>query len=443
MSECCIGFGQFSSLQLYVIYCFLSQIIGQFLLSFKSIKRTFDFGIFLFAPELANHNIIQSLYNYIGFIIFGAIFHYFFVHKKNKHSNRSNDDAKLLKKKLIYNEDEMSIEDEKYKIIIICFIYVIYYEINILKYTFGLGDLDFWILNILFILIFMSYRYKIKQYKHQLISLIFIFIIDLILLIYSSIIPRYSKNVYEQVEELFQNKLYSIPIILISILLCCLISYARVESKVIMEKKNYSPYKLIILIGIIGIIIISISLTISSIFICDPIFKDICKVYINKNNKKYYDNILIYFSNLKNQTTLELLIEILVITPLFTFANFMKVLFEILIIYYLNPIYVLINEALVYGTLSILAYILNDKEDRINKKKFIINVTLDNIAIIGYFIYLEIIELRFCGFNKDVRSSISQRGKIESSGIEIGNIGEPNSIDESFDDENGSVKSTF
>ena len=78
--------------------------------------------------------------------------------------------------------------------------------------------------------------------------------------------------------------------------------------------------------------------------------------------------------------------------------------------------------------------------------KFIINASMDFVSIIGYFIYLEIIELRFCGFNKDVRSAINKRERIESSGIiEIGHISENNSIDESNDDanENESIKSAY
>ena len=44
---------------------------------------------------------------------------------------------------------------------------------------------------------------------------------------------------------------------------------------------------------------------------------------------------------------------------------------------------------------------------------FCIDLSSDLSAIIEFLIYLEIIELNFCGFNKNLRKNIIKRGKID------------------------------
>ena len=48
------------------------------------------------------------------------------------------------------------------------------------------------------------------------------------------------------------------------------------------------------------------------------------------------------------------------------------------------------------------------------KYKLILDISSDFIAIILYLIYLEIIELNFCGFNFNLRSNIIIRGDRET-----------------------------
>ena len=44
---------------------------------------------------------------------------------------------------------------------------------------------------------------------------------------------------------------------------------------------------------------------------------------------------------------------------------------------------------------------------------FLIDFSSDITAIIGFLIYLEIIELNFCKLNKDLRKNIIMRGEID------------------------------
>ena len=99
------------------------------------------------------------------------------------------------------------------------------------------------------------------------------------LLIIKSFYPK-NNNVYDTTKKLFTYKLISIIIFIIYIINSFLISFSRVLGKVLMELRYISPYIIVILIGIIGLIFISILITISSIYKCNNInFKDLCKIY--------------------------------------------------------------------------------------------------------------------------------------------------------------------
>jgi hypothetical protein len=63
----------------------------------------------------------------------------------------------------------------------------------------------------------------------------------------------------------------------------------------------------------------------------------------------------------------------------------------------------------------ILIYQINGEEPtKYAKQCFLIDLSSDITAIIGFLIYLEIIELNFCGLNKNLRKYIIMRGKTEA-----------------------------
>ena len=42
--------------------------------------------------------------------------------------------------------------------------------------------------------------------------------------------------------------------------------------------------------------------------------------------------------------------------------------------------------------------------------KYFLDISGDFLCLIGFLIYLEVIELNFCGFNYDLKQNIAQRG---------------------------------
>ena len=110
------------------------------------------------------------------------------------------------------------------------------------------------------------------------------------------------------------------------------------------------------------------------------------------NNINYYfDNILIYFSDLgKNE---HLYLEILLVIPLYLIFCFFEFTCEIMIIYYLNPIYILIKDILFYFFLRLIIFLIDNSFMPLTLFLFI--ESAEFLTLLEYSVYLAIIELRF------------------------------------------------
>ena len=436
---CPIGCGKVYSKYLYVIYIVIIDYLIEIIISLDNLKDNFNFSLFN-VPELKNHTLIKNLFLFLGFIIFGLIFFYIFIIKNNKKEQNLIENMKKQKVNsgLIHNKKiKIQVSNSTIEILIVSLFFSIFYEIDKIFYSLGFYDLDLWGFNIIFTIFFIKIYFTLDQYSHQLYSLIFVFFVNLIFLIISSFLPLKKDepiNSYDYIAELFKEQLFCIPIYLIFILNSYLISFSRVKSKVLMEFNYISPYKIIILIGFSGLLITSILLTITSIFKCEGRIIKICDVKYkdgDNNLDKYYDNLLVYFSNLKKSETVEFWIEIILIIPLFSFLNFMKILVEMLTIFYLNPFCVLFSNNLYYGTRNIFSFIFNyNKSNPLNIKKYILKAISNFLCIFAYFIYLEMIECRFCGLNKNLKKSLLERSKNEI------NISDESLYDDNINEDN-------
>ena len=80
-----------------------------------------------------------------------------------------------------------------------------------------------------------------------------------------------------------------------------------------------------------------------------------------------------------------------------------------MIVYLLNPNYVLISDNIFYSTKKIIRLIYNPSEI-----KTYLRLCGEIIALIAYFFFLEFFEINCFGLNFDTKSSIDERGKLES-----------------------------
>jgi len=101
-------------------------------------------------------------------------------------------------------------------------------------------------------------------------------------------------------------------------------------------------------------------------------------------------------------------------------CKFFALYFNILIIKLLTPVYIIFDSSIFYFIIKIIAifyfkininYFLdeNGNLDKIQFWKFFLDILGNFIAIFGFLIYLELIELGFCKLNYNLRKTIEKR----------------------------------
>jgi hypothetical protein len=401
----CIEFGKLTSLHLYIIYSSIFKLCQQYLIELEQCLEK---------QVLLNHPFILSFFQYFGFFVFGILFNCVFCVKLT--INRESENNQITEDNTM---NELIIEKYhlKFQLILICLVYVYFFEIDRVFDALGLHELDFWIFNILFTVLLMKTKFSIEIFKHQVYPLLVSSFINLIISLILSFLNSNENNVYDTVKGIFTTKWFSIIIILIYISRAFLISFYRLKTKFLMELKFISITRIIYVLGFFGIIITLILLSIVSSNECKGNIADYCNFNItleeNETNVKYFDSYSMFFNSLSelyNENTRDFLIEIIIIIPLYSFFHFMIVHFEFLIIFYLNPIYILITDEIYYGINYIIYYIIY-KEDSIGK--FFLKEISEIITGIGYLIFLEIIEIKCRGFNRYTRKQIDKRARKE------------------------------
>ena len=408
-------------------------ILTNFLYGFKFSEnfdpiRVFDTDL---QKKLFPHTYIHDIFRYFGIIILSIILYkcqktIFSETKKNKYKKvkEVNQEQFNISSTIILIHNSPKIKNVNIQfIIMIITIWVIQRFLIDLFYKLGLRDLDFWMLELIIVSNLNAYMFNSKIYKHQTFAIHFNTFFCGLLKLASFLISF----ILIKTDNSYKNNIYLIPIGFISyIFIMFLRSYVNSKIKCFMDLKNISPLKLIMLYGIIGMVISCSICALSTFFPCkDPEF--ICSVNSNTNNSTYFfKNFIVYYEKLSNQNFnddskayKELVIEIL-INILGTIFNFFHIFFYVLIIKHLTPVYIIFSNSIYYLFIEIYLLIYSLITNKIlyeNKNiliKHIIDISEELISLIGFIIFLELIELNFCGMNYNLRKSIMARSIIDS-----------------------------
>ena len=406
-----IGFGNFSLVYLYIIGVAVTKIIEDYLISLEDIKSTLKYNMFHIPTVLKSHKLIRVLCRYISFIIFGLIFFEIADSKKNNKKKEIEEDLhphnKLIVRKYTTTKKtfiELLIVSAFFTFIKILRKIVGYYKVS---------ELDFWIVNIIFVSYYMNKYFGNNILKHQKYSLYFIFLTNIGLLFAAASV---SKN--KERETIYKRLGWKCILVLIGyIILSWVSSLTKVYSKKLMDYNYISPYRIIFFMGLFGTFFTLITLIFTSSISCGKSTESYCKIKKTSNNKTnyYLDSIPIYFTNLndvyKKRNFKEFYVEIFIVTPLFSIFNFIEFAFTMLLILYLNPNYILISDCIYFATVKFIEYAI--KGDY-STTKFCLEYIAELLALFAYAFFLEIIELRFCGLDNDIKKNIIKRGIRDS-----------------------------
>ena len=385
---------------LYLLGKALSKLISLFLIGSKSHN---NIGLFGFCPIFHSFNFMRSIVSYFGYIIFGLIF---FVFNKFKKEEQNEIQVRTAQRdgNFIYNNPEEIHEGKLYiRYIILSLSFVFYIEIKKVLYIEGFQFFNFWTVNIIFLSILMKKYFIIDFYKHHKVSIIFIVSACSALILAASFLPnsffgKDSGNAYENINKKLGSYFYCILFIILFVGLSFIYSYTRVYTKVLMQIKFISPFKIIILFGIAGFPI--------------SIIASVVSYYIG-----YRDNIIKYFWEMKKalneEKNYKFWIEVFLVYPLYSFASFMEINFETLTIYYLSPLYTLMSDELYFFITKLIFFLFHLSSGRLRIVHFLIAEFSEIFALLGYMVYLEILELNFCGLSDNIGKNLAKKGDME------------------------------
>ena len=443
----CIGFGEFNKYFLFILLSIIFDILNDSLSGFNYCEM-FDEVKFLNTPSqqyFSWHHLIHQIFNYFGTFLFAFCFDKY----ESKMSQRESEKGiiklhnKNIQYSLIFSDPEKYYNSKTIfiKCLIVIFIWIIEEQLIII-YNYALKDLDFWMAELLIITYFNSYMFKSMIFNHQKLS-IWLNLFPSILKILTIILTLVKSD--ETLPILYKKNIIFIPIgITIYLLLITLRSFVNTKIKWFMDLKYISASKLLKLYGIMGTFVCTIICLVTTFVSCKTIKQDnyddirdyICKIPYNGKNKTnkidgiYFDSFLYYYKTFSGKvgdldfSIIEIFYEIIIIVSgIITF--FFNKYFSISVIKNLTPVHLIFSTPLYFFIQKsfLIAYDLINGKSSLNKKeylkyKFILDIAGDCFSILGFLIYLEIIELNCCNLDYNLKKNIYERSFLDYKAID-------------------------
>ena len=282
--------------------------------------------------------------------------------------------------------------------------------------------MDLWMIE-LYIMSFLNYKiFKIEIYKHQKLAfciILFAIIFNIITIILTIVEDNKEKALYAR-----YNWTVIIAVIIYFLYAFCL-SYTFINIKNLMDLQFISIYVILFFYGAFGTLFCSLFCLIATFAKSND--ENVISNYLFKvkdnNNDTYIENFYIFFDLFKNEEINNYVkknegLDLFFIGLFFSFYK----LFTLKVIKDLTPLHKIFSYPLYYFSRKFILLcikgndIFNDERnnDIFIGSKLIIEFISDMFSVIGYLIYLEILEINFCGFNYNLRRNIMIRGDKDS-----------------------------
>jgi len=405
-----IEFGEFNKnynfIILAVIFSILIRYLPKFLITllFKCNKISER------VEKLFSHSIIKLFY-LLFMLVFSCILN---IYESNLSKRKSNFDKlndsnseKGCFKIIKINEDNKKekLNNRKNILNIIIIVILIISTENLVVITSDLKIFSYSMI-ILLILSFINTKiFKIKIFKHQKCAILFNFSMLFVFELSSLILSMKSEN------NIYRKYLWLIPIGLIIYFLSGIaLSYAYSKIKSFMDLNFISLSKLLINFALVGIVIKTIICVVFTFIKCDK-----KNIFCNKQEEGIYyiENFTIFFDKLllickdENKSDLIFVICLIFLSSIIFFLYnffFLSILKNLYPEHYFftEPIKKILFQIfnLFYNKIDQGYFFAKEEDDyKILFIKFILDITGHFLIIVGFLIYLEIIELNFCGFN--------------------------------------------
>jgi len=344
------------------------------------------FTLILKYTEVKNHSIILSLSSSIGMMLSLIPLLISRINMKRAMSNKNI--TNNLKKgnkieiPLIYTKNSSKIKAHKFIFIFLSSLADLIQtiiETTIINYKIRV---NFWLLDLLFLAIISYLLLRMNLYKHQILSMSVIIFLGILLDLFFGSLKELYDNFWYFLSKVFSEFCYSLSLVL---------------NKYSMDFKFSPPYEVCLFVGLFTFLFYLIILIISSSISCNYKF---CYLKDEKTGLYYFDSFTIYASKFNLKEFFLFVIEIINLG----YIN----ISIILTIKYFTPYHSLI--ILIIGRMVLTI------------EKFFSGIELYDIIyiillifiFIGLLIYVEIIELNFCGIQKYTKDNIEKRGDMDT-----------------------------
>ena len=417
-----ITFGEINKSLLYIFLMSTSCTIYKYIYGFTYIECFYPMNIYcslynwILGPKdkCPRHRIFDPFFSYIGMIFIS----FFFL------KERTNEDDKIplerttqfigtqgaFKLRLIYNGEKNYLKSIKGFLFYILILFLWIAEENlILIYVDIIQDLDFWFFELIFVSLIYSRLFLSKILSHQKLGMVISIIVGSLLKIFSITVTLTSGS-----EKVFYNKYrWLISFVIIYFGLIILRSYVNTQIKIFFDLKYISQRILLTSYGIAGVIILGLTGLFTSNVPCfENLEKYVCNFDYEGN--LYYDNFDSYYESGKN-----MLVRLIAIF-LGIIAFFFEKYFSTLIIKLYSPIHFIFSfpvEYFVEKTFLLIFTAIFFRDDLFKEanqlQKFLMDESGDIFSIIGFLIYLEIIQMHFCNLDYNLTNNIIDRGNEE------------------------------
>ena len=295
-------------------------------------------------------------------------------------------------------------------ILLICF-YTINLKILDFFYIFYFSGIDFWTIEIVFIVAINIMIFKIPIYIHKKIAIIIILFFSSLMKIISIIF------IYKSDEKrLYKEYGWLCPIGIFSFILFFFVdAYVLCKLKWYFNLKFISEKVTLISFGFFGIFLYFLCSIISHSFECksSEFASYICIVYKDEQSPKYVDNFNIFFKNIwkeNRESYINFIYAFLLLLKILLSA--FRYLFSFLIIKELGPEFLVCSDSILYFIIKVISFFYYFATNKL-QIYFIFDLFAQLFSLSGTIIYLELIELNFCGLSYNTKKNINLRAESD------------------------------
>ena len=409
----CIGFGEYNNNTKYLIYYIIFNFLYQGISGLTYGSLYYPIKFYEKQNIIKNHNLVVEIFGYSGIFLLSLIL------IKYEPSNIYKDyvfDKKSSSLKLVY-EDKTTIKNNKFSIFLVAFTWLLHIQLVKIYYKSDLSYLDYWTFEMIITYFISKKMFKIQIYSHQKFSIGFITIFCTSLIFCTFMYTFMNKK-----ELIYRKYPGFIPVgIIIYLIILFIRAYSNCKIKWLTDLKFISTGKLLLIYGLIGVFLNLIICTITTLANCGKNKLKLC--YMEKDGKAYYESFIIFFDEYFGKSFKVIDIFLLIFIAIF---KFFTSLFYVLTIKYLTPVYAVCLPSIYYFVLQIILLLnsfIQHKSEIIKSQLFkvCIEILTDFFSTLGIFVYIELIEIKICNLDYNIRRKISIRSKMDSEIKEINN----------------------